>query len=58
VGLVLVVTSEKESLSLLSMAVEVDDHLDGFFLGKLKYLIFYIIDFGIKVLDGLVPPPI
>ena len=29
-----------------------------FFLGKLEYLIFDIINFGIKLLDGLIPPPI
>jgi hypothetical protein len=54
-GLIFIVASIKEGLSFLGMSMQINNEFDNFFLGKFKYLIFDVVNFRIKLLDGFIP---
>lgn len=54
-GLILIIASIKEGLSFLGMPMQINNEFDNFLFGKFKYLIFYVVNFRIKLLNGFIP---
>jgi hypothetical protein len=53
--LTLIITSKKEGLSFLGMSMQIDHKFDDFLLRKFEDLIFDVVNFRIKLFNGLVP---